>query len=204
MCNQLQNYENFAIAVLCRPVGCLTQPARLQCNGVQMLHDLRLMMNRLISGSAINDGASPKGATVPSPCGHIVYMWSGCSPKIHPKDEELMIRNGRITWNTSSQHRAAVVAVLHSKQSHQQHSGTDNPISLLQRKVGWLDVPAYVLSTLLRASVPALMYCWRPKMETGKWWQWNTQVYTACMYRTDYPATKTGMRIAYDAVLQFH
>ena len=59
-------------------------------------------------------------------------------------------------------------------------------------------------SVLLCASVPPLMYCWRPKMETGKWWQWNTQVYTACMYRTDYPATKTGMRIAYDAVLQFH
>ena len=53
-----------------------------------------------------------------------------------------MIRNGRITWNTSSQHRAAVGAVLHYQQSHQQHSGTDN-ISLLQRKLGWLNVPVY-------------------------------------------------------------
>lgn len=160
MCNQLQNYENFAIAVLCRPVGCLTQPARLQCNGVQMLHDLRLMMNRLISGSAINDGASPKGATVPSPCGHIVSMW----PHVvwmFPKDPPKRRGANDTQWAHHMKHflsaqgcswcSATLTAKPSAAQWDRQHQSA--------AKKNWVIECSSVLSILLCASVPALMYC---------------------------------------------
>ena len=158
--------------------SAVCSPAR-QCSGAQMLHNLQVVVSSVINGSAI-DGASPKGATVPSP-----QTWSGCWRMIQ---EDPRRGDNDTQWAHYMKHFPSVegyTAVISRVIVKQTTSDCCN-----ERLIHtYLDVLWCAIPTLVCLPVCLLpLMCCRPKMETvGRAVALkHTQVHTGCMYTTDY------------------